>query len=325
MTITIIGGGSLSHVCAGFLGAQEGVEVRILTRRPQLWQKEIVVTDPDGKIFRAPLSVVSDCPEDVVTNSDIVLFCLPGYAIEEELRHIKPFIGEAIVGSVVCNTGFFFMAHEILGTEAQLFGFQRVPFIARLTEYGRSANLLGYKSSLSMVVENVDDAEAFRQTMENLLHTPTKLLGSFYDVSLSNSNPILHTGRLYTMFHDWDGTPFDHNILFYKEWTDEASQKIIDMDAELQQLLTTLPVTPCAIPTLLDYYESHDAASLTRKLQSIPAFENILSPMKEVAGGWVPDYESRYFREDFAYGLKWIAEKMEGGVCWEVWKWGEGE
>lgn len=58
----------------------------------------------------------------------------------------------------------------------------------------------------------------------------------------------------------------------------------------------------------MEYYESHDAESLTRKITSIPAFQNITSPMKKVDSGWVPDFESRYFTEDFPYGLKFIVE-----------------
>jgi hypothetical protein len=30
--------------------------------------------------------------------------------------------------------------------------------------------------------------------------------------------------------------------------------------------------------------------------------------MKEVGGGWIPDFESRYFTEDFPYGLRFIKE-----------------
>jgi lipopolysaccharide cholinephosphotransferase len=65
-----------------------------------------------------------------------------------------------------------------------------------------------------------------------------------------------------------------------------------------------LPVTKGSIPTILDYYESTDAASLTAKLRSIQAFKGIKSPMKKVEEGYVPDFESRYFTEDFPYGLQ---------------------
>lgn len=306
--ICICGGGSLAHVCAGVLSSQSDVEVNIFTRKPERWSHQLEVTDINGKVYHGNLSIISNDPAEALMGCDIVFLCLPGFAIESTLESIKPHIGKAVVGSIVCSTGFFFAAHRVLGGNARLFGFQRVPFIARTAEYGHSANLLGYKPQLAIAVENVTDSETFRQMVETLWMTPTKLLASHYEVSLTNSNPILHTGRLYSMWKDWNGEKYDHNILFYKEWTNEASQMLIDMDAEFMQLLEVLPVTKGAIPSLLEYYESHDAESLTKKISSIPAFQNITSPMKEVEDGWVPDFESRYFTEDFPYGLKFIVE-----------------
>jgi hypothetical protein len=64
-----------------------------------------------------------------------------------------------------------------------------------------------------------------------------------------------------------------------------------------------LPVRKGSIATVLDYYESTDAVSLAKKLRSIEAFKGILSPMKQVEGGYIPDFQSRYFTEDFPYGL----------------------
>ena len=306
MKICICGGGSLGHVSAGVLGSQEGVEVNVLSGHPGKWQRIITVTDERGKQYICNVNKVSSDPEVVVAGQDIILLCLPGYLIEKTLRDIKPFIGDAVVGTVVSSTGFFFFAHDILGKKAKVFGFQRVPFISRVVEYGQTANLLGYKSSLAVAIENVEDKDSLRKILERLFITPVSLLNSFYEVALSNSNPILHTGRLYTMFHGREHEVFDHNILFYKEWTDEASQLLIDMDAEFFLLLNKLNVH--SLPTLLDYYESTDARSLTKKIQSIPAFQSITSPMKKVKGGWVPDFQSRYFTEDFPFGLRFIIE-----------------
>lgn len=325
MKICICGGGSLGHVCAGVMASQEDVELNILSGHPDRWQRTITVTDLDGKQFVAKINRISSKPEEVVTGQDIILLCLPGYLIEKTLRDIKPFAGKAAVGTVVSSTGFFFFAHDILGKDAKLFGFQRVPFISRVAEYGKTANLLGYKSSLAAVLENIEERESFRRDLERLFMTPVTLLSSFYEVALSNSNPILHTGRLYSMFHGRENEVFDHIILFYKEWTDEASQLLIDMDAEFFQLLDKLNVH--SLPTLLDYYESTDAASLTRKIQSIPAFQTITSPMKQVEGGWKVDFESRYFTEDFPYGLRWIVDvSKQNGIrlytLEEVYNWG---
>ena len=110
------------------------------------------------------------------------------------------------------------------------------------------------------------------------------------------------------MWHNWDGKPYDHCILFYKEWTEDAAQWLIDMDAEFMRLLEKLPMNQKAVPPLLEYYESTDAKSLAAKLCSIKAFETIKAPMKELENGWVPDFESRYFTEDFPFGLRFIVD-----------------
>ncbi len=309
MKICICGGGSLGHVCAGVMSSQKDVELNILSGHPDMWQHNIIVTDLKGVQYVASINRISSNPQEVIEGQDIILLCLPGYMIEKTLHNIKPFVGSAVVGTVVSSTGFFFFAHNILGNEAKLFGFQRVPFISRIDDYGKAANLLGYKSSLSAVLENIEKPDEFCKELEQLFITPICLLDSFYEAALSNSNPILHTGRLYTMFRGKEIEVFDHNILFYKEWTDEASQLLIDMDAEFFQLLDKLDVHK--LPTLLEYYESRDANSLTKKIQSIPAFQSIYSPMKQKEHGWVVDFGSRYFTEDFPYGLRWIKELAE--------------
>ncbi len=315
----------MGHVCAGVMASQGDVELNILSGHPDRWQKTITVTDLDGKQFIAKINRISSKPEEVISGQDIILLCLPGYLIEKTLRDIKPFVGTAAVGTVVSSTGFFFFAHDILGKYAKLFGFQRVPFISRVAEYGKTANLLGYKSSMAAVLENIEERESFRRDLERLFMTPVTLLSSFYEVALSNSNPILHTGRLYSMFHGREDEVFDHNILFYKEWTDGASQLLINMDAEFFQLLDKLNVP--SLPTLLEYYESTDATSLTRKITSIPAFQTITSPMVEAEGGWKADFKSRYFTEDFPYGLRWIKEltdkhQVETPTIDKVYQWG---
>lgn len=316
MNICICGGGALGHVCAGLLSVQENVTVNMFTNHPQDWESSIVITDINHKVFHGHLNVISDKPQDALSDCEIVLLCLPGFLIEKTLKEIKPFVLGKKIGSIVSSTGFFFMAHDILGSDAKLFGFQRVPFIARVDKYGHSANLLGYKTQLAIATENIENPESFRLLMENLFHVPTILLDSYYEASLTNSNPILHTGRLFSLFHGKEETVFDHNILFYKEWTDESSQILIDMDKEFFSLLAKLGLDQGNIPTLLDYYESKDAESLTNKIRSIGAFQSILSPMKKVENGWMIDFTSRYFSEDFPFGLYFIQKlAKEKGVA----------
>lgn len=308
--ICICGGGSLGHVVAGYLAATKPVKVNVLTQRPERWSREIVVDTPDGRVLHGGLNVVSSDPAEALSGVDIVLLCLPGFAIRDELIKIRPYLNkDTYVGSVFSSTGFFFEAMQLLGEDIPLWGFQRVPFIARTEEYGHSAHLLGYKSAHNIAVERCDDKEGFRALIESLFDAPVTLLSNYYEASLTNSNPLLHTSRLYTMFGgENEGKVFPRMILFYEEWTVEAAQLLIDMDEEFFTILRYLPVSEGYLPRILDYYESHDAESLARKLSSIQGFKGITSPMTETAEGWVPDFASRYFTEDFPYGLRYIWE-----------------
>ena len=308
MKICICGGGNLGHVCAGFL-ANRGHQVSILTTKPEQWNSEIEIVSPDG-IFTGKISLISSRPEEVIPQAEIVLICLPGYAIHDELLEIKSYLSKgAIVGSVVSSTGFFFEALKVLPPDIPLFGFQRVPFISRIIDYGKKAELKGYKETLHVAIENTLEKEPIRAELEELFEKPVSIADSYYEVSLSNSNPLLHPARLYTMWKDWQiGIVYPRNPQFYAEWTVEASALLIQMDDEFQQLLKALGLKSGCIPTILDYYESTDAISLTQKLHDIRAFQGIMSPMKEVEGGWIPDFSSRYFTEDFPYGMRFIVE-----------------
>lgn len=330
MKICICGGGNLGHVAAGFFAAREDLHVSLLTTKPERWSQYLEVVDVNGKTFKGKLERISSDPKEVILGADLVLVCLPGFAIHDELCSIAPYLNNKTwVGTVVSSTGFFFEAMKVLPQNQPLFGFQRVPFISRIINYGHVAELKGYKDSLSVAVEQTDKKEEVRAILEKLFMTPTKLLDSYYEVSLSNSNPLLHTARLYTMWKDWKpGMTYNRNSEFYCDWTIEAAELLIAMDEEFQALLKKIGLKEGAIPPVLQYYESTDAESLTNKLHSIPAFEGILSPMVvNQFGMYEPDFSSRYFTEDFPYGMRFIVEtakkcNVQTPIIDTVYNWG---
>lgn len=309
-TVCICGGGSLGHVIAGWLSARNHAQVSILTSQPERWNREITIDTPDGEVLNGKIAIISNYPEDVIPSSDVVLLCLPGFLIKEELEKIKTYISpQTYIGCIVSSTGFFFEAKRTLSAKQPLWGFQRVPFISRVEKYGKCAHLLGYKNVHNIAIENVSEQERmnFASIIQEWFERPIKVLKNYYEASLTNSNPLLHTSRLYTMFGGQnEGKVYPRMQLFYEEWTEAAAELYIKMDEEFFELLKVLPVSKGFLPTVLDYYESYDAKSLASKLSSIQGFKGITSPMIEVEDGWVADYSSRYFIEDFPYGLKHI-------------------
>lgn len=302
-SICICGGGALGLVVASVLSSTRQLSVHLLTAHPQKWSHDIEAIDYKGKTYFGSLDTISTNPADVIPKSDIVLLCVPGFLIEKTLRQIQPYITTQVVGSIVSSTGFFFRAHEIFENHVSLFGFQRVPFIARVEEYGHRAALLGYKKQLYMACENLSGD--FIKEWSLWLNTSISGLNSYLDASLSNSNPLLHPARLYGLWHAWKGQAYDSPIPFYANWDEYSSEIYITLDDEFQQLCKKLNVH---VQPALEYYESYDAKSLTEKLRSIDAFRSIQAPMVQTENGWIPDFQSRYFTEDFPYGLQIIKD-----------------
>jgi len=240
----------------------------------------------------------------------MVLLCLPGFLIRDTLAKIAPALPPGVpVGSVVSSSGFFFAAQEILPKGTPLFGLQRVPYISRVKEYGKNASLLGYKSQMFFATDAMQpyEQENLRVRLEALFETPTVLLETWWDVTLTNSNPILHPARLYGLWHDWKpGTIYTKQALFYEDWDVFSAETLIALDEDFFRVISHYPCTPGAVKPLLDYYESIDSETLAAKFRSIVAFKGILAPMLKVDGGFVPDLNNRYFTEDFPFGLQLI-------------------
>lgn len=330
--VCIVGGGSLGHVIAGWM-SHRGLNVSILTRRPDEWGKNIIINTPNGD-FNAHLNKISSDPRDVIPDSEVVLFTVPGYANQNELELIKPYLSDnTYVGGVFCSSGFFFEALKIIPNNIKLWGFQRVPFISRTVKYGKEANLLGFKQCLNIAVERTtnEEKESFRSWIQDIFETKTILNSNYLEVSITNSNPLLHTSRLYTLFSEWDNERrINDNILFYEDWDEESADLLIKMDKELFQLIEHLPVNKTFLSPILDYYESHDAISLKNKLSSIESFKGIKAPMKHDDRGWYPDFNSRYFTEDFGYSLRFIWQlakeySIDTPYIDMVYKWGQNK
>lgn len=305
MQISICGGGALGHVISGTLAAHDDFEVSMLSGHSGKWTNDIRIALPDSKEITSHIKCISSDPKEVVSHADYIIFCLPGFMIASTLRKIKPFLKKgAIVGSVVSSNGFFWMAQSILSERNPYFGLQRVPYIARVKNYGHSAVLKGYKRVLKVAVSENGDKEKIQNDLASFFNTRIKILSSFWAAALTNSNPLLHTSRLYALFKDYyPGMIYPEEPLFYEDWDLLSSEMVIACDKEFQQTIEHLPFDASEVPPLLKHYDSVDAKSLTDKLKSIKAFKGIRLKMKEVPGGVVPDWENRYFAEDIPYGL----------------------
>lgn len=307
INVCILGGGNIGTLLMADLSQNDNISIRLLTTKPNEWNNYIDVYDSDDILkFTGHIDIISDRPQDVILDADIILSTLPSHVFPDVLRKIKMFIKpDAWIGMMPGSGGNEFYLRELVHNGCTLFGFQRVHGISRLKVYGKSVYDLGRKTELYIASIPSKMASIVADTMESMLSIKCYSLENYLSVTLTPSNPILHTSRLYSLFHDYDGSfIWESEPYFYSDWTDEASEILISCDEELQRFCAMIKeIDLAAVKSLKVHYESNTSAEMTKKIRSIKAFKGIKAPMIEKENGYIPDFNSRYFKEDFPYGL----------------------
>lgn len=305
MDITVIGGGNIGTVLLGELSANPKNRVSLLTSRPKKWQRkiEVIYSEQNKSIFGTLAEITDD--DAITAKAQLILITVPSNALPNIVRRILPYVQK---GTVICvmpgSGGCEFVCRPLIEKGCIFSGLQRVHCIARVKEYGKSVYALSRKSEISVATLPKSEAVRVSTMLSDLLQMPCKALQNYLAVTLTPSNPILHTTRLYAMFREYqDGTVYPRNFQFYAEWDMLSSETMLRCDAELQTLCHTLPLDLTEVVSLKKHYESDTPEKMTQKISNIPAFQGILSPMVSCEGGYIPDFSSRYFLEDFPYGL----------------------
>ena len=308
MKISIIGGGNIGTWLAGEWSAA-GHEVCVYTQRPELWGESIEVMSSDGAVICTgkPAKVTANL-KDAVEFGAVVLVTWPAHVRPALLREMGLYVDAGKIIAIMPGTGGVeFEAGGILEKGAILCGFQRVASIARVKEYGKSVFMLGRKKELFMSALNSRHSEQACALFSQLLQIPCRALKNYLEVTLTPSNPILHTARICQLFENYrPGVVYKTCPLFYEEWEDKASEYMLGADAELQTFcshVSSIGLDLRGVLSLKNYYGAPTPALITKKLQGIPAFRGIKSPMVAVPHGFIPDLSSRFFLEDFPFGL----------------------
>ncbi len=307
LKVCIVGGGNIGSLLLGDLGKRRDVSVSLLTSKPERWGRVMeVYTSDDILKYSGNIDKVSNKPEEVIAEADIILCTVPSHVFPGIFNKIKPYFKPgAWIGVMPGSGGVEFYAKDLVTDGYTLFGFQRVHGISRIKEYGKSVYDLGKKSELFIGSIPADKIGEVKKVVEELLGIPCHTLSNYLNVTLTPSNPILHTTRLYSMFRDYqEGMYWDRPIYFYEEWTDDSSRILIACDDELQKMCRMIKGLDLrGVKSLKEHYESDTVEKMTKKIKSIKAFKGIATPMVKTDKGFVPDFQSRYFLEDFPYGL----------------------
>ena len=271
--------------------------------------KNITASETSRGELTAELNLVTANATEAFDATDYIFVTLPSHVQGDFAKRIAPFAGDKSKFVMVPGfSGAEFLMQPALRRGAALFGFQRVPFIARLKEYGRSV-WFERKPALQLAKFGGTDIDSTCRDMEKLFSIPCAALDNYLCVTLTPSNPVLHTARLYSMLKDGDAPP---DKFFYAEWNDAASEILFKLDDEVQAICRALKETDLrSVRSLKVHYESDTVSALTKKIRGIPSLSKILSPLKETPQGLRPDFDNRYFKCDFEYGLDILLQFAE--------------
>lgn len=315
MKVCIVGGGHIGTTLTCYIKhTNPEYEVSLYTRRPELFSSEIRCNDIEQDLsYDVCPDLISNDPSKAADHADIVFIALPHFAVEKAFADIAPYVSEnAFIGVLPGGGGCEFFFGKYFGPGHTLFGFQRVPFTAKVLNYGQETNLKSWKP-FSVVATLKQERIDLACEMIEKCGLKTKKASNYLEVALTPTNPILHTSRTYELFGKY---PADHvypeKSKFYVGWSDRTSEVLFAMDRELHTLLDAMEgIDTSAIRPLSEHYESPTIEALTVKINGIPTFQSVYAPMKECEGGYVADLTSRMFTEDFPWGLVVIRSYFE--------------
>lgn len=304
--IVIIGGGNIGSAILADLAYRQAGHLTLCTKKAAIYPKVLKYLDSvTGESYLATNYKVTADYREALTAADLVFITVPAFLRKETIESITTFVKpNTTIGFIPGSGGVEFLCANLLNKGCTIFGLDRVPFISRINPEQQTVSA-SKKQAVRLAALPQHKTNELVLELGHILGLTCEPLKNYLTVTLTPSNQILHTSRLYSLFKNYNREyRADHNFLFYGEWDLASSEMLLACDNELQTMCRSLaPLDLSGVIPLSIHYESPDALALTKKISSIKSLANITSPMKQEDSGWVPDFSSRYFSEDFPFGL----------------------
>lgn len=313
--VCIVGAGNEGHYLMALLGGNKDLRVSLLTSNADGFQNEIVCHNVQSDEFiTGQLEKASTDPSEVIPMADMVIFTVPTNGCEKYLRMIEPYINRlgVVLVFIPGTGGVEYMSKKLIEEKKCIIvGSQRVPSGTKVTKRGATVDALDKRRDIRIATLPTKYCKDACEFITDTFGIKTIQLSNYLAVTFTPSNAIIHTSRLYALFHDYqDGQEFDTRLSLYKQWDILSSEMLLGCDDELKECMEKLPMFDFSGLQLLRYhYEidtvegTDDVDRLTKKMQSL-VFLKDFAPMKQTESGkWVPDFGSRYFLEDYPFGL----------------------
>ena len=311
MNITIVGCGNVGTQFAVHCAAK-GHQVTMFCSKPEMVSKELCIVNAEGDVtLSGSLLCATNSPDVACQNADLIFVTVPAFAMKSYAEKIIPHLKNS---AMICLTpgtgGAEFAFKPALEKNCIIVGLQRVPSVARLVEYGKKVCAVGYRDELFCATIPSQYSNIAAQTITDIFDITCTPMPNYLNVTLTPSNPILHTTRLRTIFKDYKNNSYYEDVpLFYEGWDDESSKLLLKCDNEVQNICRALKEFDLSyVKSLMLHYESETPEQLTQKIKSIKSFRGLKSPCLQTELGFIPDFSSRYFTADFPYGLSILVQ-----------------
>ena len=311
MKITIVGGGNIGTQFAVHC-AEKGHDVIVYTSTPDIYDGHLSIVDDKGIItHEGDIKMATSDPSKAFSEAELIMVTMPSTMMKVIADLLYVYANSStVIGVVPGNGGSECVFRKCIERGNAFFGIERVPAIARLVQKGKTVRSTGYRDELHVAALPKKNASKCATLVEDIFDMKTTVIPNYLNLTMTPSNPILHTTRLRTIFGDWhEGVTYSKLPLFYEEWDDASSELLIACDEEVQNICLGLPEFELQfVKSLRIHYESPTVQDMTRKISSIAAFKGLTTPAIETDGAFVPDLHSRYFTADFSYGLTIIKQ-----------------
>lgn len=311
MNITIVGCGNVGTQFAVHCAAKNH-NVSVFCSKAESVSKTLNIVDSNGNTtLSGDIAIATSDAATAFRDADLIFVTVPAFAMKSYSKKIIPHLKKQ---AIICLTpgtgGAEFAFKSAVEKNCVIIGLQRVPSVARLVEYGKTVCASGYRDELFCASIPSHYAEYAAKIITDIFDITCTPMPNYLNVTLTPSNPILHTTRLRTIFKDYKKDYFYKNVpLFYEEWSDESSELLLKCDNEVQNICRALKEFDLSyVKSLMLHYESKTPQQLTQKIRSIKSFRGLKSPCLQTESGYVPDFSSRYFTADFPFGLSILVQ-----------------
>lgn len=238
---------------------------------------------------------------------------MPNFLREEVVKKILPFLHKEILICFIPGIGpSQFITNKYL-KDYKVICLERVPYIVRVEN--ERVKITGDRKIIKYA--SLDEKSNFDDLIKLMFGKDVQKI-NYSSVTLTSSNAILHTTRMFGLFEKRENKIFKDKIYFYSDWDNESSEIFQKCDNEIMKICEKLKenkVIDENIISLMKYYESETPQQLTQKLRSIEAFKNIKLPMLKIGENqYALDKKIRFLTEDIPFGLlmfKGLAEILE--------------